>query len=265
MRVLCLNTWGGRLLAPLLAYLPRSGADILCLQEVVSTPDSPADWLDYHDGGAVLPQRARLFDEIAAALPDHRGIFCAAASGPLWHGDRPVMAQWGIATFVRRGLAVAGQVQGFIHKDFAARDFGAHPRSRNAHGLRVWDDDAGRMRRVLHLHGLRDPVQGKIDTPERDAQVRRVLALAQALGEAAEPLLICGDFNVEPGSRTFAALQAAGLQDLVTGGGHPGTRTSHYAKPGRFADYAFASGPVAGFEVVRDPEVSDHCPLLIDL
>lgn len=265
MRVLCLNTWGGRLHRPLLEYLPRAGADILCLQEVVHTPDSPADWLDYRDGDAVLPQRARLFDEIAAVLPGHQGSFCAAALGPLWDGDRPVMSLWGMATFVRRGVAVAGQVQGFIHKDFAAGDFGAHPRSRNAHGLRIWDAGAGRMRRVLHLHGLRDPVRGKVDTPERDLQAQRVLGLAQALGGADEPLLICGDFNVEPQSRTFATLGAAGLRELVTDGGHPGTRTSHYAKPGRFADYAFVSGDVAGFAVVRDPEVSDHCPLLIDL
>lgn len=265
MRVLCLNTWGGRLHEALLDELPRMEADLLCLQEVVHTPDSPSDWLEYRDGDSVLPQRARLFDEIAAVLPGYQGQFCAAALGPLWWGAVPVMSQWGIATFVRRGLAVAGQVQGFIHKDFAAGDFGAHPRSRNAHGLRLWDTAAGQMRRVLHLHGLRDPAHGKVDTPERDVQVQRILALAAALGPPSEPLLICGDFNVEPGSRTFAALAAAGLQELVTGGGHPGTRTTQYAKPGRFADYAFVDRPVAGFRVLRDPEVSDHCPLVIDL
>jgi endonuclease/exonuclease/phosphatase family metal-dependent hydrolase len=48
----------------------------------------------------------------------------------------------------------------------------------------------------------------------------------------------------------------------VTGLGLSGTRTSHYAKPGRFADYILVnkSAIVERFSVVTDPEVPDHCP-----
>jgi endonuclease/exonuclease/phosphatase family metal-dependent hydrolase len=53
----------------------------------------------------------------------------------------------------------------------------------------------------------------------------------------------------------------------VTARGFTSTRSAHYKKPGRFADYMLISDPGAlrGFEVVYDPEVSDHCPLLLEL
>ena len=61
-------------------------------------------------------------------------------------------------------------------------------------------------------------------------------------------------------------LAGIGLYDLVAATGVAGTRTSFYAKPGRFADYMLvnAAVPVRRFEVVSAPEVSDHCPLLLE-
>jgi len=45
------------------------------------------------------------------------------------------------------------------------------------------------------------------------------------------------------------------------------TRTSHYAKPVRFADYMLVTAdvPVADFDVPASPEVSDHRPLVLDI
>jgi endonuclease/exonuclease/phosphatase family metal-dependent hydrolase len=78
---------------------------------------------------------------------------------------------------------------------------------------------------------------------------------------------VCGDFNVLPGSSTFEVLADLGLSDLVTGRGHADTRTSHYAKPGRYADYMLVNDAVrvSSFDVVAAPEVSDHRPLLLEL
>jgi endonuclease/exonuclease/phosphatase family metal-dependent hydrolase len=71
---------------------------------------------------------------------------------------------------------------------------------------------------------------------------------------------------VLPGSATLQALAGLGLTDLITSRGHTNTRTSHYKKAPRFADYMLVSGNVAvrHFEVVREPEVSDHRALLLD-
>ncbi len=263
---MCLNGWGGTLHDALLPYLAQTAPDVLCLQEVVHSPASDQDWLTYRDGDHVLPQRANFFRDVCAALPDHVATFCPAAQGVLWDGDRAVPSQWGLATFVHRALPVVGQVQGFVHKGYAADGYGDHPRSRSAHGVRIYDHAAQRAVSVTHLHGLRD-LAGKMDTPARAAQAQRLWAISDAVSEPADLRVVCGDFNVEPGSETLRFLGQMGLTDLVTSRGFASTRTSHYAKAGQFADYMLISdaAAVAGFDVVTDPEVSDHCPLVLTI
>jgi hypothetical protein len=62
------------------------------------------------------------------------------------------------------------------------------------------------------------------------------------------------------------ALADLGLTDLVTSRGLSDTRTSHYRKSPRFADYMLVSGNIAvrHFDAVAQPEVSDHRALLLD-
>jgi endonuclease/exonuclease/phosphatase family metal-dependent hydrolase len=116
------------------------------------------------------------------------------------------------------------------------------------------------------MHGLRD-LNGKMDTPERVEQAKRLLDLSRQASEAEDLAVICGDFNVEPDSETLALLGDAGFSELVTGRGFTTTRNSQYKKPGKFADYMLISDAdaVQKFEVVYDPEVSDHCPLVLTL
>ncbi|MBX9458269.1 MAG: endonuclease/exonuclease/phosphatase family protein [Rhizobium sp.] len=267
MRIVCLNGWGGRLHDRLVDYVRSTDPDVLCLQEVVHTPASERDWLDYRDGDHVLPQRANFFGDLVRALPHHGATFCPAAQGVLWDVDgRAIPSQWGIATFVRKRVAVIGQIQSFIHKGFSADGYGAHPRSRNAHAVRLYDFERGWPVSIIHAHGLRDPA-GKMDTPARMAQAQKLAELARAIAVPGDRIVLCGDFNIEPDSATFGLLAEAGLHDLVTGRGHEGTRTSHYRKPGRFADYMLVNDivEVRRFDVVTDPEVSDHCPLLLEI
>lgn len=266
MRIVCLNGWGGKLHDALAVYVRDADPDVLCLQEVVHTPASDKHWLDYRDGDHVLPQRANFFRDIADALPEHIATFCPAAQGDLWDGDRSIPSQWGLATFVRRRFPVIGQIQAFVHKTFSPDGYGDHPRSRNAHAVRLYDFERGWPVCVIHTHGLRD-LNGKMDTPERIAQAHRLAELVKALSEPGDRIVLCGDFNVEPDSETFGILAGVGLKDLVAGRGHTGTRTSHYSKPGRFADYMLVNAlvDVRRFDVVTDPEVSDHRPLLLEL
>ncbi|WP_245759539.1 endonuclease/exonuclease/phosphatase family protein [Poseidonocella sedimentorum] len=263
---MCLNGWGGRLHHVLLPYLATTAPEVLCLQEVVHSPASEKDWLTYRDGDHVLPQRANFFRDVCAVLPDHVAIFCPAAQGVLWDEDAAIPSQWGLASFVHRSLPIIGQVQGFVHKDFSADGYGDHPRSRSAHGVRVYDGAANRAVSVTHMHGLRD-LGGKMDTPPRAAQARRLRDMSRQLSQPEDAIVVCGDFNVEPGSETLSILADAGLTELVTGRGFESTRTSQYRKPGRFADYMLVNDArlVRAFEVIYEPEVSDHCPLCLEL
>jgi endonuclease/exonuclease/phosphatase family metal-dependent hydrolase len=263
---MCLNGWGGKLYEPLIKYLSETSPDVLCLQEVVHTPASDKDVLIYRDGAHVLPQRANLYRDICRALPDHVGIFSPAAQGVLWDGEESIPSQWGLATFVRKSLPIIAQHQGFVHKTFSPDGYGEHPRSRTAHAIRVHDFERGWPVCIAHMHGLRD-MAGKMDTPERDAQSRRFADICTAVMESGDRLIACGDFNVEPSSRMFATMAELGLVDLVTSRGFDGTRTSHYGKPGRHADYMLINALVKpiSFDVVASPEVSDHRPLLLEL
>lgn len=264
VRLFCLNAWGGKLHDQLLPYLAALQPDVLCLQEVIHTPTARTDWLTYRDDGADLPQRANLFSELAAALPDHTAIFCPAAIGDLWDGQLRYASQWGLATYVRKLFPIIAQHQGFVHGAFSANGYGAHPRSRTGHAVRVLLPGQGQKVTIAHMHGLRDPA-GKADTPARHAQAQRFRALVQSIAFPADTLVLCGDFNVRPDSQTFDILGTLGVMDLVTARGFDGTRTTHYTKPQRFADYMLVSPDLhdAQFDVIRAPEVSDHCPLLL--
>lgn len=263
---MCLNGWGGKLHEELLPYVENTAPDVLCLQEVVHSPASDKDWLTYRDGDHILPQRANFFRDVCNALPEHVAVFCPAAQGVLWDEEQSVPSQWGLATFVHRSFPIIGQAQGFVHKGFSPVGYGDHPRSRSAHGVRIYDYQAGRSLSVTHMHGLRD-LNGKMDTPERAAQARKLLDLSRQVSEPDDPSVICGDFNVEPDSETLRILADAGFSELVTGRGFNSTRNSHYKKPGKFADYLLINRqyPVRGFYVIHDPEVSDHCPIVLDL
>lgn len=266
MRIMCLNGWGGKLHQELVDYVAHEQPDVLCLQEVVHSPETDKDWLTYRDGDHILPQRANFFRDICKALPDHTATFCPAAQGVLWDNDTAIPSQWGLATFVHQSFAAIGQAQGFVHKGFSADGYGEHPRSRNAHAIRVFDFAGKRPVSITHMHGLRD-LNGKADTPERAEQARRLLELSAQVTEKGDLAVICGDFNVEPGSETLRLLEGHGFTELVTGGNFEGTRNSHYKKPGRFADYMLINREedVRAFYVVFDPEVSDHCPLVLEL
>jgi len=266
MQIMCLNGWGGKLHDILLTYVAATGPDVLCLQEVVHTPDTDKDWLTYRDGDHVLPQRANFFRDVCEALPDHVATFCPAAQGVLWDGDTAIPSQWGLASFVHKSHPVIAQAQGFVHKAFSPVGYGDHPRSRSAHAFRLYDYTRKRAVSIAHMHGLRD-LKGKGDTPERAVQARRFLALSQQVAEPGDVMVMCGDFNVEPQSETLEILRRAGMHELVTAGGFDGTRNTHYKKPGKFADFMLINplSALREFDVVRDPEVSDHCPLVLSI
>ncbi|MDN2582811.1 endonuclease/exonuclease/phosphatase family protein [Aquibium sp. ELW1220] len=273
MRILSLNAWGGRVFEPLLPFLSAMDADVLCLQEVVRTPGAGIRWLTYRGDGAELPQRANLHDEVRAVTPQHDSGFFPSArgvlhaqSGVLEDGDRSYPSEFGLATYTRRSLPVIGQALDFVHGSFSPDGWGAHPRPRNAHGVRLFDDATGEAICVVHLHGLREPA-GKGDTPHRRAQAQALVRLIRRIWSEGERLVVCGDFNLLPGSETFAILGTLGLTDLVTTRGFTDTRTSFYGKENRFADYLLVTPnvDVRRFDVVESPEVSDHRPLLLDI
>lgn len=251
------------MLESLIEWLPGCGADVLCVQEVTWTPGHDG-WVTYADPDRTLRQRSSLFEDLRRALPRHQATFHTSDTGPVRTEDGVVRRQhFGIATLIAPHLAVIGGQASFVHGNFAHHDaWPAEDRGRVAHAVRVADRD-GRRVTVAHLHGVR-MASGKGDSPARRRQAEQVVALIGRVREADDLVVVTGDLNVLPGSQTFEILGHAGLVDLV---GATDTRTSAYIKPLRHADYLLVSDPgaVASFEVLAEPEVSDHRPLVLDL
>ncbi|MEV0388021.1 endonuclease/exonuclease/phosphatase family protein [Nonomuraea sp. NPDC050643] len=267
MRIISLNAWGGAMFDELAPWLDTCDAGILCLQEVTRTP-SVHGWTRFDDAERSLPQRANLLADVRSRLPHHQGLFVASDSGPVQardHGHRSHQQDFGVATFVAETLPIVGMRSAFVHGGYAEHrdEWPSDGRPRAALAVRVLDPEARRFVTVVNLHGLRD-ARGKADTPARRAQAERLAELIAGLRENGDLTVVCGDFNLLPGSETFEVLAGLGLTDLVR---EADTRTARYPKPVRHASYLLVSEPAAvkRFEIMTAPEVSDHRALVLEL
>ena len=252
MKLICLNTWGGRAGAErLLAFLDsHRDADFICLQEVWS---APYENLEGFPAGGVGIAHSKIMvygkQEIIALLGGHRAFF---------HPNH--LNDYGLMTLVSNSLDVVESGDVFVHRErgYVPRgDLGLH--ARNVQFVKVSGPSG--LLSVLNFHGLWNGL-GKSDSDERLAQSQRILDF---LGGRREPLVLCGDFNLLPDTDSLRMLKSTGLRNLVAEFGVASTRTSLYARPERFADYVLVSDGVVvrDFRVLPD-EVSDHAPLLLE-
>ncbi|HEY0816593.1 MAG TPA: endonuclease/exonuclease/phosphatase family protein [Pseudonocardia sp.] len=264
MRIASLNAWGGAMYPELAEWLSHSSFDVLCLQEVTATPGL-SGWTTFADGERTLPQRADLFADVRALLPRHQPLFVTSDAGPVTDPDGGRHRQaFGLATFVAEHLMILGARVSSVHGTFTDHDtWPRDDRPRIGCALRIVEPGAARAVTLVHVHGVRDG-RGKADTPERLAQARRIADLVQDVREPGDLVVVCGDLNLLPDSETFDILAAIGLVDLV---GAADTRTSRYPKPVRHASYVLVSDlrAVAGFDIVVEPEVSDHRALVLEV
>ena len=255
-----LNAWGGRLGAPLVEWLADSAADVLCLQEVFSGPALTETALPDGDGHTI---DADLFGTLRRALPSYQGWFSAGSRGYVndstWL-DLPF--EYGLAVFVHSSISITARRSALVHGTFRRDGNGSPPLSRAAQAVACLGPEGPFT--VGNLHGLWQP-EGKHDSELRLAQACRFRDLIASVADPAGPVIACGDFNLLPDSETFSVLGELGLRDLNQRFDIHCTRSSLYKKSVRYADYFLADDRlgVERLEVVRGPEVSDHCPLVL--
>lgn len=259
-----MNAWGGAMFDSLAAWLGESDADVVCLQEVTRTAGATG-WTRFDDGERAFPQRANLFDDVGHVLPRHQALFVASEAGPVHDASGQRHRQeFGLGTFVAERIPLVGVHSAFVHGNFVDHDeWTTEDRPRVAVATRVIDRLGRRTVTVVQLHGLRDPA-GKHDTTARRVQAKALTELVTLSRGHRDLTVVCGDLNLLPVSDTFEMLAQIGLVDLV---GESDTRTSRYRKPVRHASYLLVSDPgaVARFEILTEPEVSDHRALLLDI
>lgn len=241
MKIVTLNTWGGRIKEPFIDFIKSNqDIDIFCFQEIYDQAREimeeiyPIDMFDQ-------------FSDLKVLLPNHNGYF------------RPVLqGVYGIAIFVKKDISVSEEDELIIHTSASDLVTDGH-HSRNMQWIKIKAGE--RYLTVMNVHGLWNG-KGKTDTPERLAQSR---IIKEFMDKTEGMKVLCGDFNLNPDTESVEILEK-GMVNLVKEYHVTSTRTSYYEKPGKFADYIFTSPSieVKDFKVLPD-EVSDHAALFLEI
>lgn len=206
--------------------LARLDADVLCLQEVDRHWSARSAWAD---------QAA----ELATALAMTVVYGAAVRAAPLAPGDPP--REYGNAVLSRSPI-LAHRVVGLPVPPRA------EPRC-----LLLAQIEGGLTVGCVHLQHN-----------SAAARTRQAAAVAEEVA-GADPLVLAGDFNAEPGQPELAALTAR-LTDGWTAAGSGGGRTFPARLPMRRLDQILVSSGVrvSRSAVVRT-DASDHRPVVVDV
>jgi len=245
MKIISLNTWGGRAgKDKLLSFFNKykDDVDIFCLQEISTAP--------YDD-----PETANLeimmygLQEISTLLSDFIAYFRPH------YGDN-----YGLLMLVKKHIEVKVEGEVFVHKYkgyIPGDDVGHH--ARNIQFITTELKELPLT--VINFHGLWNG-QGKNDSDDRLDQSKKIKEFIETLQGN---ILLCGDFNLLPDTQSIKILEDIGLRNLIKENNITSTRTSYYIKPEKFADYVFVSQniKVEIFKVLSD-KVSDHSALYLE-
>jgi len=246
MKIITLNTWGGRITKELIDFLGKhkEQTDIFCFQEIYHR----ATHVHVEQGG--IDPDLTLYDDIEKILPDYQGYF------------RPhYLETYGLAVFVKKNIHVSAEDEFFVHhyKGFVPGEVvGNHARNVQSVSIKQPDGDL----HIFNFHGLWNG-GGKGDSEPRLEQSRK---LAEYIRKFEGKKVLCGDFNLLPDTESLKLVEEIPLRNLVKEYGITSTRTSFYTKENRFADYILVNEAVkvVDFKVLPD-EVSDHSPLMVEL
>lgn len=254
MKIICLNTWGGKAGKEKILdffHTYKNTVDIFCLQEMWRAPYGHLG--SYKAGGVDMRDEEIMVygvDEISKVLKGHNTFF------------RPHhLDDYGLMMSVHKDIAVHEEGEVFVHKFknfIPVGDVGLH--ARNVQFVKIMHRETPYT--IMNFHGLWNG-KGKTDSVDRIEQSKKIAELIKTIeGE----VVICGDFNLLPDTKSIKMLEEAGLVNLIKEYRITSTRTSLYSKSEKFADYIFVSKGVSvkDFKVLSD-EVSDHTPLYLEL
>jgi endonuclease/exonuclease/phosphatase family metal-dependent hydrolase len=255
LKIISLNTWGGRALHPLMHFFKRHGptTDIFCLQEMHDTTREYRE--SHHPDEYVRWDQLELTRKV---LPGHDGYFARWADNP----DR-----MSVATFVRHNVSLAHVGTHVVHRPHDVHEVGSAVISpRKLQYVRI-DVPGWPSLTVVNYHGMwRDT--GKRDSPERIVEMRSLSGFLRSVKGA---LVLCGDLNLDPDTQAIALLtRQVRLQSLIDTKTVPGTRTPLYRHTGdsrysSFADYIFLRDVTEDAFTVMPDVVSDHAALYVDV
>ncbi len=257
MKLITLNTWGGRVDSIFLDFFEehKNKIDIFCLQEVWNVNEENqkqmyASLVNAIVGGVVLKDMMEdMFLRLQKTLTNHMGFF------------RPHYGtHYGLGMFIKNDLGLREEGDFFVYKDrsyIPTGDVGNHARNVQYATINAKNGPIT----VINFHGIWNG-KGKTDTEDRLVQSDNIIKFLKTLNN---PFILCGDFNLLPDTESLKKFEEFGLRNLIRENNVTSTRTSLYKKKHRLADYVFVSDgiKITNFKVLPY-EVSDHSPILVE-
>lgn len=259
MKLISLNTYGGRFFNPLSEFIKfhSQSTDIFCLQEVFSTNSSHTQFPEY---------RANLLQEISSLLPNFTYFF-----DPVYEkADTRANSvrfdlKHGLAIFVKKEINILGYKSYFIYRDKVVnsikKDYSDIPV--NIQLLSFLSSN--KTYTLANFHGASYP-GSKLDTLKRLKQSEKIVEIFK---KAAGAKILTGDFNLLPNTKSIKMIENS-MINLISEFNIKRTRSNlspFFETPDfqKFADYTFVSKNIT-VENFKVPEVkiSDHLPMILE-
>lgn len=240
MKLIQLNTWGGRLENQINGFFEEEKADIVCLQEVMSV-------------GAGSVGLFTSLEHIQQTNHYKHAFISPVFSFNLMHRT----AHFGNAIVTSYDLADKTTIfTNLEHKD----NFDFNEDDYNVRNLQhAVLSIGGNKLNILNHHGHHVPTH-KNGNPETFRQMKQLAAYIETL---TGPIILCGDFNLEPNSDSLNLINDR-LENLPVKYKLSTTRTNLTNKK-EVCDYIFVNNQVKIKEFfASDKIVSDHQALILD-
>jgi endonuclease/exonuclease/phosphatase family metal-dependent hydrolase len=238
MKLIQLNIWYGKLVGNVLRFLQREQPDILCLQEMCSSPDGRTMMFD---------TMQELQKEFSYPHVYFSPVFSFQCMG--------LGVRYGNAILSRAAFKSAQTV--FTRHEYMEnyRDGVDEDNIRNFQHAAV--DTGGGILHILNHHGHWAIPKGSNAETDRQLGI-----LADYAARLDGPVIVTGDMNLAPQERSLRQLGRAGLVDLCTRHGIKTTRNILAWKQDEVSDYIFVNDKVKvkDFRVYEDL-ISDHAAL----
>ncbi|MBI2018387.1 endonuclease/exonuclease/phosphatase family protein [Candidatus Daviesbacteria bacterium] len=260
MKLISLNTWGGKVFEPLINFIKQSSADtdIFCLQEIYNTTSEVKQYQGI---------RANLLKEIKKILPDYQVFYFPILFG-IDDQTEPVNfnLQYGLAVFIKNNIRVDEHKDYFIYKSRQLDTLKKNFSNLSTPLQYLTFTFNNKQFSVFNYHGTPYPLTHKLDAPNRLKQVKKAKNIIENKKGAK---ILVGDFNLLPETESLKIL-GQGMRNLIKEYQILRTRSNlspFYGGPNfqKFADYTFISKnvKVSDFQVL-EVEISDHLPMILE-
>lgn len=245
MKLISLNTWGGKLYKPLSSFLKEQSktVDVFCFQEVLNIREKTMQ-KSWKNG------KLDLYDRISRLLTGFNGFITEPYSS---FGER-------MAIFTSKHIHLDSKgVMTLIDNKNAVTKTGEKIKIGSKLQW-ITFNHKGKEFTIANIHGFWI-MDNKDDSPERIKQSDKVIAF---LNSRSGGKVLCGDFNLLPNTSSIKMLEKD-MANLIKKYKIKTTRSSFTpVEKGKFADYVFTSKIKVNDFKVLNKEVSDHLPLLLD-